>query len=171
MYTQYHKTIAPKVTVCPECGNNRLQFNYSKITCTNCGHVIKINSFNKYGAKRTVAQDGIKRDSKYEASVADSLLMRKKIGDIKDYDSQYRVEADIYNSQGVVIAHKRHKVDFRIHHNDGTFELYEAKGVITSDYQWRRDIVIEIFLSEHKDHTYTVVKQTNFRNYKKYGTI
>lgn len=161
MYTQYHKTIAPKVTVCPECGNNRLQFNYSKITCTNCGHVIKINSFNKYGAKRTVAQDGIKRDSKYEASVADSLLMRKKIGDIKDYDSQYRVECWVYREDGTKAFVVKHKVDFRIHHNDGSFELLEAKGVVTSDYQWRRKCLEELWLPVHKDHIYTVIKQNS----------
>ena len=47
---------------------------------------------NKYGAKRTLAKDGIKRDSKFEASVADELLLRKQAGDIKDYDSQFKVE-------------------------------------------------------------------------------
>jgi len=161
MYTQYHKTIEPKVTVCPECGNNRLQFNYSKITCTNCGHIIKINSFNKYGAKRTVAQDGIKRDSKYEASVADSLLMRKKIGDIKDYESQYRVECWAYREDGTKAFVVKHKVDFRIHHNDGSFELLEAKGVVTSDYQWRRKCLEELWLPIHKDHIYTVIKQNS----------
>lgn len=161
MYTQNHKTIEPKVTVCPECGNNRLQFNYSKITCTNCGHIIKINSFNKYGAKRTVAQDGIKRDSKYEASVADSLLMRKKIGDIKDYESQYRVECWAYREDGTKAFVVKHKVDFRIHHNDGSFELLEAKGVVTSDYQWRRKCLEELWLPIHKDHIYTVIKQNS----------
>lgn len=65
----------------------------------------------------------------------------------------------VYNSQGLVVAHKRHKVDFRIHNNDGSFELLEAKGVITADYQWRRDIVVGIWISEHKDYIYTVIQQ------------
>lgn len=163
MYRQTNKTADPKITVCPECGNTRLQFNYSKITCTNCGHIIKINSFNKYGAKRTVAMDGIKRDSKYEASVADSLYARKEIGDIKDYDSQYRVECWSYRADGSKAFVVKHKVDFRIHHNDGSFELLEAKGVETSDYRWRRKCLEELWLPEHKDHIYTVIKQNSRR--------
>jgi hypothetical protein len=35
---------------------------------------------NKYGAKKNaIAKDGNKRDSKYEASVADELLLRKEL--------------------------------------------------------------------------------------------
>ena len=38
---------------------------------------------NKYGAKKTVAKDGIKRDSKFEASVADELYLRKQAKTLK----------------------------------------------------------------------------------------
>lgn len=150
-----------KSASCPECKSNRLMLKGGKLVCTNCDHVIGVTSEgrnNKYGAKRTEFKGKI-YDSKFEASVAQDLETRKLAGDIKDYDTQFRVEADIYNSQGVVVAHKRHKVDFRIHHNDGSFELLEAKGVITADYQWRRDIVVGIWLSEHKDYIYTVIQQ------------
>lgn len=144
---------------CPECGSTRFRVNYNKVTCTNCDYTINKRSSNKYGAKRTVANDGIKRDSKFEASVADELLLRKQTGDIKDYDSQYKVEMWAYDEHGKPAMKKTHKIDFRIHHNDGSFELYEAKGKETSDYLDRRRWLETFWLPLHKDHTYTVVKQ------------
>ena len=118
---------------------------------------------NKYGAKRTVANDGIKRDSKFEAGVADDLLMRKQSGDIKDYDSQFKVEMSAYRKNGEPAFKMTHKVDFRIHHNDGSFELLEAKGVETADYKIRRKFLEQLWLPDNLDHTYTVVKQRTYR--------
>lgn len=114
---------------------------------------------NKYGAKRTTANDGVKRDSKFEASVADELLLRKQAGDIQDYDSQFKVEVWCYRENGLPAFKVSHKIDFRIHHKDGSYELVEAKGVETTDYKWRRRFLEEIWLPDHPDHTYTVVKQ------------
>lgn len=159
MYTQQKSLPKTSSYTCPECGSNRFIVNHSLIKCTNCDYSLKQPS-NKYGAKRTLAQDGISRDSKYEASVADQLLLRKKIKDIKDYDSQYKVEMWIYRSDGTRAFKVQHKVDFRIHHKDGSYELVEAKGVETADYKWRRRLLEELWLPEHKDHIYTVVKQT-----------
>lgn len=107
--------------------------------------------------------DGIRRDSKFEASVADNLYARKKMGDIKDYDSQFRVECWAYTADGEKAFCVKHKVDFRIQHNDNSFELLEAKGVETSDYRWRRKCLEKLWLPLHKDHTYTVVKQSDFK--------
>lgn len=115
---------------------------------------------NKFGAKKTLAKDGIKRDSKFEATIADELLLRKKAKDILDYDSQYKVIMEIYNKSGKKIHEVSHKVDFRIHHKDKSFELLEAKGVETTDYRFRRKLLEKLWLPEHLDHTYTVVKQT-----------
>lgn len=151
-----------KSATCPKCKSNRLMLKGGKLICTNCDHVIGTTG-NKYGAKRTISNDGMKRDSKFESSVADELLLRKQAGDIKDYDSQYRIEAWACRSDGTQAFLVRHKVDFRIHHNDGSFELYEAKGVETDDYKWRRKFLEHIWLPEHPDHIYTVVKQQKFR--------
>lgn len=117
---------------------------------------------NKFGAKRTTANDGIKRDSKFEASVADELDLRKKAGDILDYDSQYKVEMWAYDQNGKQAMKVSHKVDFRIHHKDGSFELYEAKGVETSDYKMRRRWLETFWLPFNLDHSYTVVKQRSY---------
>lgn len=165
MYRQSNQTDAMRSAECPRCQSKRLMLKGGKLTCTNCDHVIgKTNEgrSNKYGAKRTEFNGKI-FDSKFEASVAEDLETRKLAKDIKDYDTQFRIEVDVYNALGEVVAHKRHKVDFRILHNDGSYELLEAKGMITADYQWRRDIVVGIWLSEHKDYIYSVVKQGSRR--------
>ena len=120
-------------------------------------------SNNKYGARRTTAKDGLTRDSKFEASVADELLLRKRAGDIKDYDSQYKVEMWAYDKQGNRVMKKTHKIDFRIHHNDGSYELLEAKGLETADYKDRRKWLEKLWLPENPDHIYTVVKQRSNR--------
>ena len=114
---------------------------------------------NKFGAVRTLANDGIKRDSKFEASIANELLIRKQAKDIVDYESQYIVVIDIYNKDGKKVHEVSHKVDFRILHKDGSYELLEAKGFETADYRFRRKLLEKIWLAEHLNHTYTVVKQ------------
>ena len=162
MYRQTTTPDATKTAECPKCKSKRLLYQGGKLKCTNCLEVIGA-TFNKYGAKKTVAKDGIKRDSKFEASIADELHLRKLTKDILDYDSQYKVEMWIYREDGVKTFSVKHKVDFRIHHNDGSFELYEAKGVETMDYKWRRKLLEELWLPMNKDHVYTVVKQNSRR--------
>lgn len=148
----------PGVLTCPDCGSTRFSVNYSKVVCQNCGWTEKRGN-NKYGAKRTEARDGLKRDSKYEASVADELLLRKRTGDILDYESQYKVEIWIYREDGRKAFKVSHKIDFRVHNRDGSYELLEAKGVETADWKWRRKLLEELWLPLHLDHTYRVVKQ------------
>jgi uncharacterized Zn finger protein (UPF0148 family) len=163
MYKQQSSLPAADTLTCPECGGRRFRVNAGKVVCTNCDWTEKRG--NKYGAKRQVALDGIKRDSKYEAAVADELRLRKLAKDIKDYDSQYKIEVWCYRADGTPAFKVSHKVDFRIHHNDGSYELLEAKGVETPDYQWRRKFLENIWLPEHPDHTYTVVKQGRGRKH------
>lgn len=161
MYTQKSRTDGMKSAECPKCGSKRLLFKGGSLECTNCGEKIGTIS-NKYGAKRTEFKGKI-YDSKFEAGIAAELETRKRAKDIKDYETQYRIEATAYLANGLPAFTVRHKVDFRIHHNDGSFELYEAKGVETSDYKWRRKFLEEIWLKEHPDHIYTVIKQYSRR--------
>jgi hypothetical protein len=123
---------------------------------------------NKYNAVKQ-SYNGNVYDSKFEAQVAADLDLRVKAKDIKAYDRQYVVVFEVYNkvvSNGEehFIPYKlgQHRVDFRIHHNDGTFELYEAKGVETADYKKRRKYLEDLWLPEHPDHIYTVVKQKTY---------
>lgn len=158
MYRQKTSLPSPESLTCPDCQSTRFLFLRGKFTCQNCGWSVTGGN-NKYGAKRTEAKDGTKRDSKYEATVADELLLRKQVGDILDYDSQYKIEVPCYRQDGTVAFIVRHKVDFRIHHKDGSYELVEAKGAVTGDYIWRRKFLEHIWLPAHPDHTYLVVRQ------------
>jgi hypothetical protein len=106
----------------------------------------------------------MKRDSKFEAGIADELMLMKQGKAIKDYDSQYKVEIWACRSDGIKAFKVTHRVDFRVHNNDGSYELLEAKGAVTNDYQWRRKFLEEIWLPEHPDHTYRVIKQNSWRS-------
>lgn len=117
---------------------------------------------NKYGAKKTEF-NGRHYDSRFEAGVAQELELRKKAGDILDYDNQFTTETWCYRADGTPAFKVKHKVDFRVHNTDGSFELIEAKGVDTVDWRWRRKFLEEIWLKENLDHTYTVVRQGGYR--------
>lgn len=112
---------------------------------------------NKYNAKKTEF-NGRRYDSKFEASVAMDLELRKKAGDIKDYETQFKVEMWAHRPDGEPAFKVSHKVDFRILHHDGSYELLEAKGIETLDYKMRRKFLEKIWLPMNLDHTYTVVK-------------
>jgi Protein of unknown function (DUF1064) len=158
MYRTQKSLPAANSLICPKCSGTRFVLGSGKVTCTNCGWTHKTGN-NKYGAKRSIANDGVARDSKYEATVADELLLRKAGKDILDYESQYRIDVPCYRSDGSVAFIVHHKVDFRVWLKDGSYELLEAKGVETDDYKWRRKFLEEIWLPDHPDHTYRVVKQ------------
>jgi transcription initiation factor TFIIIB Brf1 subunit/transcription initiation factor TFIIB len=146
---------------CPECHSKRLLYGQGKLKCTNCGTVIGA-TFNKYGAKKQEFNGKI-YDSKFEASVAGDLELRKRAGDILDYDIQYKVEAQAFDANGKLAFTEKHKVDFRIHHTDGSYELYEAKGVETDNYKFKRKCLENLWLPLHPDHIYTVIKQSTRR--------
>lgn len=160
-YLQQRKLDGIKRAKCSECGSASFKCQQGKVICINCDHVIskdvKQPKRNKYGAIKTMF-NGRRYDSKFEALVASSLESRKQAGDIKDYDNQYRIEVWCYNKDGEPQFLVRHKVDFRVHLNDGTYELVEAKGVETTDYKWRKKF-IKVFLSENPSYTYKVIKQ------------
>lgn len=158
MFKQTKDLQQSKSFTCPECASTRFRVGGGKITCTNCGFELKTARGNKYGARRTEF-NGKSYDSGFEADVAATLELRKVGKDIKDYDIQYKIEAWAHLPDGTRAFLVKHKVDFRIHHNDGSFELYEAKGIETDDYKWRRRFLENLWLPLHKDHTYTVVKQ------------
>lgn len=142
---------------CKVCKSNRFRFQRGTLTCTNCGEVIK-KTRNKYGARRT-EYNGRSYDSKLEANVASQLDLRLKAGEITDVIPQFKLEMWCYRENGERAFMVGHKVDFRITHIDGTFELIEAKGVETTDYKWRRKFLEKIWLPDNKDYTYTVIKK------------
>lgn len=112
---------------------------------------------NKYGAKRCKYK-GYTYDSRAEANYAMELDARLQAGEFKTWERQFRVEMWAHDSHGDRRLKLSHKVDFRIHHHDGTFELVEVKGLETADYRMRRRWLEELWLPENRDHKYTVVR-------------
>lgn len=113
---------------------------------------------NKYGAKKTEYQ-GRKYDSKYEAGIAQELDLRLKAGEFVEVTPQYKLEMWCYRENGLPAFKVSHKVDFRAEKPDGSFLLVEAKGVETTDYKWRRKFLENIWLPDHPEYEYEVVKQ------------
>lgn len=150
-----------KSASCPNCGCKRLIYGGGKLRCSDCGHVIGKLS-NKYHAVKTEFNGKI-YDSKFEGSVAAELELMKRAGEIKDYETQYRIECWAHRADGTQAFKVRHKVDFRLHLNDGSYELLEAKGRETDDYKWRLKFLENIWLPDHPDHTYRVIKQSGRR--------
>lgn len=169
-YYQTKRKYKPNDTAkCDKCHSTTILYQGGSLICRDCGHIIfkRGTRKNKYGAVRTVGKDGIKRDSKFESNVADELYLLKHAGAIKDYESQYKVVLNIYDHEGNVAMTKNWRVDFRVHELDNTFTLYEIKGVELSDYKWKRDILLNVWLKEHPDHTFEVRKQNNYRGKRK----
>jgi hypothetical protein len=77
--------------------------------------------------------------------------LRLRAKDIAGWERQFKVELWV-NGKHIC----DHKVDFRIHHNDGTFELLEAKGLETRDWKIVRKLLEATYLQEHPDTIYTV---------------
>lgn len=116
----------------------------------------------KHRAIKTVYKDK-KYDSKFEAGQAAELDIRKRLGEILDWERQYHVRIPVYRKDGEITNFVNHKVDFRIHELDGSFTLLEAKGQELADWRWRRDLLVNVWLHEHPDHTYLVVKDAGRR--------
>jgi hypothetical protein len=107
----------------------------------------------KYNAIRC-QYNGIWYDSKFEAQYAMNLDWRLKGKDIKAWERQYPIE--IRTDADDLI--RRHKVDFRIRHNDDSFELVEVKGFETPEYRLLKKLIENLWLPKHLDHTYLLVK-------------
>lgn len=161
MFRQQKSLPSANSLTCPECGSTRFLVAGRKVTCTNCGWKAQ-GGDNKYGAKKTEF-NGKRYDSKYEATIAQELDLRLKGKDILSVEPQYKIEAWAYRQDGSKAFMVKHKVDFRIKLKDGSYELIEAKGQETTDYLWRRKFLEHIWLPEHPDHTYLVVKQNDRR--------
>lgn len=115
----------------------------------------------KYNAVRSEYEGSI-YDSKYEAQVAMELDWRLKGKQIAGWERQYKIE--IRNPKTGELL-RTHKVDFRVKHLDGSYELIEAKGFETRDWKIIRSEIEKLWLPEHPDHTYTVYKQASSRRH------
>ncbi len=123
------------------------------------------NRGNKFGAKKQ-KYNGFSYDSGFEAECAQKLDLILAANEIKDWDRQYSIDLNYYDSQGNLRFSKKHKVDFRVHELNGTFTLLEAKGFETPDWREKKRMIEKVWLLDHPDYQYKVVKKgDNWRRF------
>ena len=110
-----------------------------------------------YTNARKQTYNGYQYDSKFEATYAKELDLRKKAGDIKDYDRQ--VKLDLVVGDYLVCTYK---IDFIVYHCDGTREYVEVKGYPTP--QWRiKWKLFEALYSPDPNNKLTIIQQGKFK--------
>ena len=109
-------------------------------------------SKNKYHAK-TCVYDGFNYDSIAEANYAMELDWRLKAREFERWERQVPIRIEV-NGYHICTT----KVDFLIHHKDGNKELVEVKGFETPDYRIKKKLIEAVFLYEHPEYGYTLVK-------------
>ena len=115
-------------------------------------------SGNKYHAKTSV-YEGVAYHSKLEAAYAQELDFRVKAKDIKSWERQVKLDLKV---NGVHITN--YIMDFVIHHNDGSREFVECKGLEMDLWKikWK---ILEATFDDFKidaDDRMTVVKQSSW---------
>lgn len=89
-------------------------------------------------------------DSKFEASEAQMLELRKKAKDIKDYKTQVSFPLVITNPLGEKFKIGTYIADFVIYHNDGGKEIWESKGFATPVFRQKWALVEALYSHEYK---------------------
>lgn len=112
---------------------------------------------NKYGAKKTI-YNGRRYDSKLEARVAQELDLRMRAGEFTQIEPQYRIKLYVYLPDGKRADLFTYICDFRCQKPDGSYLLVEAKGHETDLYRVKKRILDLVWLPEHLDHDYEVIK-------------
>ena len=121
-------------------------------------------SGNKYHAKST-SYGGNVYHSKLEAAYAQELDLRVKAGDIKDWERQVKLDLRVEDKH---VAN--YYIDFVVHHNDGSREFVEIKGMVLPLFQikWRIfENTFDKYFRKHPDDCITLVKQSSWGMYKK----
>lgn len=115
-------------------------------------------SGNKYHAKSTI-YEGHVYHSKLEAAYAESLDLRKRAGDIKDWQRQVKLDLKV-NGQHIT----NYFIDFVVHHNGGEKEFVECKGMEMDLWKIKWKILEATFddFKESPDDFLTVVKQSSW---------
>ncbi len=109
----------------------------------------------KWTNARKSEYNGILYDSNFEAAYAQELDLRQKAKDIKGWERQ--VTLDLRVNDFLVCTYR---IDFIIHHNDGTLEYVETKGWATPLWRlkWK---LFEALYSNQPAVKLTVVKQNS----------
>ena len=109
----------------------------------------------KWTTAKRCEYGGYTYDSKFEASYAQELDLRKKAGDILDYERQKTLEL-VVNSYLVCT----YRIDFVVYH-DGCTEYVELKGWPTP--VWRLKWKLFEALFDRPGNKLTIIQQGRFR--------
>lgn len=111
----------------------------------------------KWGRAKKTVYDGVKYDSKFEASYARELGLRQKAGEIIEFETHKRIPL-IVNGYHVADYY----IDFVVYHADGDIEYIETKGVKTPVWvlKWK---IFEATYSDKPGVRLTLVQQKKFR--------
>ena len=121
-------------------------------------------SGNKYHAKST-SYGGNVYHSKLEAAYAQELDLRVNAKDIKSWDRQVKLDLKV---NGVHITN--YYMDFIVHHNDGSREFVEIKGMEMPLWKIKWSILeatFDKYFRKHPDDYMTLIKQSSWGMYKK----
>lgn len=121
----------------------------------------------KWGSARKTKWGGQQYDSKFESEYAMELDMRQKAGEIESWETHKSMPLIV---NGYHIGD--YKIDFVVHHKDGTEEYVETKGF--ADKAWR--IKWKVFCAMHEDDPNKIItlvwqknRHPNLRKIKKIG--
>ncbi|MBI5402470.1 MAG: DUF1064 domain-containing protein [Ignavibacteriae bacterium] len=111
----------------------------------------------RWSNSKTHTYNGFQYDSGFEASYAQELDLRIKAKDIKSYERQVTLELIV---NGYIVC--TYRIDFIIHHKDGTLEYIECKGYAT-DYWRLKWKLFEALYSNLPNTKLTIIQQGKFR--------
>lgn len=94
----------------------------------------------KYGAVRSKCALGHSHPSKLECGYCGQLQILEKANEIKSFEYAKKYELRV---NGILIG--CHKPDFTVMTNDGRIEVHETKGMVTSDFQLRKNLFEAIY--------------------------
>jgi carboxypeptidase C (cathepsin A) len=113
---------------------------------------------NKYHAK-SQTYNNITYHSKFEAGYAAALDLAVKAGDIKKWERQVKLDLKV-NGQHIT----NYYIDFIVHHNDGSREFTELKGMEMETWKMKWKILEATFdeFKKNPDDSLLVLKQTSW---------
>lgn len=102
----------------------------------------------KYGNVKTVI-DGIKFDSRKEATFYGKLKLMKRAGEILDFEMQPKFEYNISYTAGNPLPRldikRKYIADFKVIFPDGRTEIWDVKGVKTAIYKQKKKIIEKLY--------------------------
>lgn len=114
----------------------------------------KPKKVNKYSAKK-ITIDGHTFDSKREAEYYQELKMRKRAGEIKDFELQPEFTLqEAFKKNGRRYRAIKYRADFKVIFPDGRIEIVDVKGYSTKVFAIKR----KLFEYRYPELTLKIVK-------------